>query len=230
MQHTSIYPVHTCPVNIRVVLFEQWGDPFVGWFQADGHIGFASDQYTGHHAFDTPQLRVNKRDIVGWLPLPTKPIDGDWRSYVTYSRKLPMGDELILHAVYLLADTQHLANLMQNKGLIRHWLIDENGPDGVGGRGALRLKIQPLFEPGPTSIPQARNFIKAVDHSLFKAFFTQVGTMHNEDPVYHITSDTSPFKSEFGRYLYVVVQTAISDQITLDWGYVSLIPYSFNPV
>lgn len=237
MENESIHPVHTCPVNRCVVLFEQWGYPLVGWFCPDGSIGFPPDQYTGQGGFHPVQLRVAKKDIVGWLPLPSQPAEGDWRSRLTFGAETPLRGEQILHAIRFFSNIQHLASILHRKELIARWYIDENGPDGVGGKGAWRLKIQPFFDPGDPLLalpeetpPYTRGFIQEVHDVLLQPLFTYLGTMHNGDFVYSVTGDKDVYSHEFDTELYIVLQTALSDQVTLAHGFVALIPYSFKPV
>jgi hypothetical protein len=230
MENENIHPVHTCPVNRCVVLFEQWGYPLVGWFCPDGSIGFPPDQYSGHTGFDSVQLRVHKKDIVGWLPLPSQPPEGNWHERISYAAETPLRGEQTLYAIRFFSNIYHLGYLLQRENLIKQWHVDENGPDGVGGRGAWRLKIQPFFAPAGPLLPHTQDFIREVERLILAQYFSFVGTQHSGDGVYLVTPVHGYYTHEFDMTLYLLLQTAISDQIALSTGFVSLIPYSFKPM
>jgi hypothetical protein len=64
----KIYPIDEAPIDELIVLFEQYGSPFVGWINERGDFKTEDDLLEDHYDDD---------DIVGYLPLPTVR-NNDW--------------------------------------------------------------------------------------------------------------------------------------------------------
>lgn len=78
-------PMHECPFEEFVVFFEQYGNPFVGWLDKNGHLQFDEDQYEAENVDGraSVELCVERKELAGWMPLPQAPSYNNWSRLVS---------------------------------------------------------------------------------------------------------------------------------------------------